>query len=106
MINVNGFKYEKSTGAYLKQGVKNNRTPSGAVGGGKGSFIMPGDPPKVIFTVYENGQKHIIDFYLTIKINSNRRVTENYCRCIYQKICTKNYKTVEDLLHEVISNCI
>lgn len=105
MINVNGFKYEKSTSAYLKQGIKNNRTPYGAVGGGNGSFIMPGDPPKVIFTVEENEKEYNINFYSTVKRYSSKRVTEKYCRDIYEKVCNKSYDTLEDLNNEIISNC-
>lgn len=105
MINVNGFKYEKSTGAYLKQGIKNNRTPYGAVGGGNGSFIMPGNPPKAIFTVEENEKESNIDFYATVKRNSGRRVTEKYCRDIYEKVCDKSYETLDELNTEIISNC-
>lgn len=105
MINVNGFKYEKSSPAYLKQGIKNNRTPYGAVGGGNGSFIMPGDPPKAIFTVEENEKESNIDFYATVKRNSSRRVTEKYCRELFERVSKKSYETLDELNTEIISNC-
>lgn len=104
-MNVIGFKYEKSSPAYLRQGIKNNRTPYGAVGGGNGSFIMLGEPPKAIFTVEENEKKSNIDFYATIKRSSSRRVTEKYCRELFEMVSKKSYETLDELITEIISNC-
>ena len=76
---IDGFGYEKSTPAHMKQGVKGNYTPKGAVAGGNGTFIMAGDPPKVMVDcTNENGEQFSVDMYGVIKMNSDRRVTEKY----------------------------
>ena len=105
MVNVKGFQYEQSTPAYLKQGVKNKKTPKGAIGGGNGSFIMSGEPPKAIFIIEENGVEKHVNVYSMIKANSNRRVTEKYCAGIAEAVNNGEYKTLEDLNEAIIGKC-
>lgn len=106
MVSLTGFRYEKSTEAYLKQGVKNNRTPRGAVSGGNGTFLMAGDPPKVIFYISDNGNISTNNFYWTIKNNSSRRITERYCKSIFNNVESCTYASMEDLEKAIIANCI
>lgn len=105
MVTLKNFGYEQSTPAYVKQGVKGNVTPRGAISGGRGSFLMAGESPKAYFTCEENGQLQRINVYPIIKDNSNRRVTEKYCKTIFDKVAKGEYETYNELYEAIASMC-
>ena len=80
---ITSFSYQQGTPGYLKQGVKGNRRPRGAVRGDNGSFIMAGDRPKVTVNVRtEDGKEQSVDMYRVIKDNSSRKMSETYVNAL------------------------
>ena len=75
-----GYEYQKGTPGYLKQGVKGNQVPAGAIPGigGRGSFMMYGESPKVLVDVQTENGIETVDMYVPIKDNSGRRMSEKY----------------------------
>lgn len=67
-IEVLDWRYEKSSGASLKQGVRGGRAPKNAVRGGNGSYLVA-DPPKVLAKVREvdTGEVCTVDIYRNFK---------------------------------------
>ena len=67
---------EAEYGVKLVQGIKNGRTPRGAIRGGNGSFIVKNnDPMPAQFYLYfedENGNKKCFEAYSTIKSNMTK----------------------------------
>lgn len=112
------FDYIPSTPAYVKQGVKGNRTPKGAISGGNGSFVIAGEPPQVIIEVdVTNHQGQDINIYSIIKSYTPRsRVTYRYCKDIYneivgneivipedERVSTYVYQKISELVQEAIN---
>ena len=57
----------KGSGSYLKQGVKGNKVPPGAIAGSNGSFIIKGTNTKIYLTVKtDDGKSHSAEVYRTI----------------------------------------
>lgn len=99
-VEITDYYYEKSTGSYLKNGVKANRIPRGSVAGGRGTFVMSGDPPKmnirvsIYSSILDQKVTDRFDMYPVIKkYGDRRRVTERYCADIFTKICSKKIDT-------------
>ena len=82
-VEITDYYYEKSTGSYLKNGVKANRIPRGSVAGGCGTFVMSGDPPKMNIRV---------SIYSSIL---DQKVTDRFDMYpdIFTKICGKKIDT-------------
>lgn len=102
------FQYVPAGPATLKQGVKNMKTPKGAVGGGYGTFVMPGEPPQVN-VYFDNGRK-CVDMYPVIKENicaaGRSRVTEKYCEQICKPIIGTQFERVEELVAPILHNML
>ncbi len=111
------YDYVPSTPSYIKQGVKGNRTPSGAITGGNGSFVIKGDPPQVILEINTtNNKDYEFDIYTIIKDYTSRaRITKKYCNDIFnelvgieiaipedERVSTYIYQKVSELVKESV----
>jgi len=79
----------------LKQGVKGGKTPSNAIRGGNGTFIVY-DRAEVILVLEYNGKRYSKDIYLDIKdATGGRKITDKFCSKL--EAAFENFKfTVED----------
>ena len=103
MIKLINYRYVQATPATLKQGVKNHRTPRGAVAGGNGSFIMPGNPPQINLLYTEDGTKSYTNIYPFVKAQSSRRVTAKYADEILAPLIGKEYPSWESVRDDIFS---
>ena len=100
---VKTYRYYPSTPGYVSSGHKKHDIPKNAVAGGHGTYVLAGDPPKVLVGYEaENGQTGSVNMYGTIKSNSSRRITEKYVDSLMigvigQEIDTD--KAVSDIIH-------
>lgn len=105
MIKVTSYRYMQGTPGYLKQGVKNRRTPQGALRGGNGSFIIKGEPPKAFLYWNENGIPAGTDIYPFIKENTIRsRVTEKYVGGICNKLIDCEFEDTDKLYNAIFKS--
>ena len=73
------YSYHSSGPAYVSPGHKKHSKPKNAVGGGNGTYVIAGEPPKVIVRFErEDGTFGEVNMYGVIKYNSSRRVTKKY----------------------------
>lgn len=84
---ISKYRYIKSPGACLVQGVKGNRRPSNSIRGSNGSFIVA-TPPSIMVDLKseETGSVTCIDIYGIIKRYSTRKVTEKYASEIIESL--------------------
>lgn len=105
MIKVTGYRYVQGTPGYLKQGVKNHRTPRGAVNGGNGSFIMKGEPAKAFLSWNVDGEPAEKNIYPFIKDNTTRsRVTEKYVGDVCSKLIGCEFEDMKALSNAIFKN--
>ena len=73
------LRWEPSEGPYLKQGVKKNRTPKGAIRGSNGSFVMMGERAKLYLTVLTDDGRFVTqDIYYDVKDVTSKRITKKF----------------------------
>lgn len=79
--------WEKATAPHLVQGVKNHKTPRGAIRGGNGSFLVAGEPPKLYLTVNtEDGKMIRQNVYHDVMNQTGRsRMSEKFFESIEEK---------------------
>jgi hypothetical protein len=97
------------SGVHIKTGVKKNRTPHNAVGGGCGTFVIY-DRAKLFLELEVNGKPLAHDIYLLVKQCTNdRRITKklrNKLQTIFQHETTwLNKKGKLDLEAIVLKAC-
>lgn len=105
MVFVKNFRYKKSGDTYIQQGLKKYQVPKRAIGGGNGTFVISGEPPKAMFQIEDQETTNNVNFYPIIKQNSSRRITEKYCQKIYDNIKNQKYDSLEELQDAIIANC-
>ena len=94
---VKAYRYVNGTPGTMKQGVKGNHTPHGAVAGGNGSFIIRGESPKVIIGVLDkNGNSHEINIYYDIKGASDHRMSKKYAMDICSHMMNQEIELEEN----------
>ena len=72
MANFVRLRYVPAPEAYLKQRVKGNKRPKGAVNGSNSSFIM-GERAKLYLTVDDNGVQTTQDVYYKVMYQTGRQ---------------------------------
>ena len=84
-------------GVQLVQGVKNGRTPRGALGGSNGSFVVKTDNESAKFYFCfedSSGDKKYYEAYSTIKKNmKTQKLTQKRCYKISQKVAENASKS-------------
>lgn len=103
MITVKTYRYSQSTEGTLIQGVKGNRTPRGAVGGGYGSFIMPGNPPQIILIISNGESSYPMDIYNLVKANVSRRITQKFADTLCSSLVNASFNNEDALVRTILA---
>ena len=97
-FKVTGHAYVPAGDATLKQGVKGNRTPHGAVAGGYGTFVMRGTPPQILLQ-FDLGKG--TDIYYAVKNQADRKVTEKFAHQICSAVDGKQFDSEQELMEAI-----
>lgn len=91
MITIKRYQYVRSAPVVCVQGVEQNSALRGSVADGKGSFVKPGEPPKILLFYIEDNTRHCVNLYSFIKQHSTRRITEKYANNICSLLLENKY---------------
>lgn len=89
MITIKRYQYVPSAPGVYNHGVEQNSTLRGSVAEGNGSFVKPGEPPKILLFYIEDNTRHCVNLYSFIKQHSTRRITEKYANNICSLLLKK-----------------
>lgn len=104
MLTVTSFQYVGSTQGKVIRGVKNNRTPSKAISGGNGSFLVGGTNPEINLNITEEEDEYTVDYYPFFKENSEKRISKQYVTSVICKVIGKEYQNEAELDSAIIAN--
>ncbi len=97
-------------GARIVQGVKGNRRPKRAYAGGNGSFVVGGEPAKLILTLKTEEGKYISkNIYYDVKELTDDRITKKFRENLEEALKEVEYEITKDgitNLGDVLYDCL